>query len=1026
MTINSPINQINMKRKLLLGILTAASLLCFPDVNFSQAPNLGTAASFELFTSVGAVSNTGISQVTGNVGTNSGSSTSFGNVNGVMHDNDAASAQCKADLQLAYNQLNATVATFFPAPLLGNGQTLNAGVYSISGAATLNLGLTLDGQGNPNAVFIFKIQGPLSTNALSKVHLKNGALACNVFWKVEGLVSMATGTTMRGTIIANNAAINMNSGDTLEGRALSTSGAVTIDGVLAYTPIGCGSPYLTGPAGPALASAGCYGIFTSIGPVTNTAITHVTGDVGSNNGLTTGFNPLFVTGTIHSVPDGSTAACSTDLIAAYNYLNGLPYDIELLYPAQFGRNLVLTPHIYILKGATTFTDTLLLNAEGNANAVFVIQINGALNTSVNARVRLINGTQAKNVFWSVNGAVGIASNSIFIGTIVSNNGAISTSIGDTIDGRLLSTNGAINTTSTTVNMPPGCGNSPFVVTEPVNQTACSGGSASFSVSATGSSLTYQWRKGAVNLINGGNISGATTAVLTINPVTILDTSSFYNVIVNGAYAPADTSIFVSLKINTAAVITSQPSNQTTCAGSSASFSVTASGGSLTYQWRKGLVNLVNGGNISGANSAVLIINPVGVLDTASNYNVVITGSCGGNVTSANAKLSISPPPVMNSVPNQVVCNNSPTATITFSGGGAGTVYSWSNSNTTIGLAATGSGNIPSFTASNSGAIADSAIITVTPNLGCNGPSKTFTIKVNPSPVANAGGNSPVCSGSSINLNAQTVIGATYSWTGPAAYTSSLQNPSISPATSVNAGTYTLTVISGMGCSSAPSTVSVVIQTCAITDLSILKTVDNTHPIIGHNVVFTLTVTNNGPDNATGVAVTDILQSGYSYVSSSTAVGSYDPSTGVWAIGNLSNGSVVTLTITVTVVAPGNYSNTAIVYGNETDGNTVNNISSVITYPSDFNIPEGFSPNGDGINDLFVIRGIDNFQQNTFAVFNRWGDKVFGASNYQNTWDGRSSGGLKMGGDELPVGTYFYTLDLGNGSKVYTGSIYLNK
>ena len=122
-----------------------------------------------------------------------------------------------------------TIPNFFPAPLLGNGQTLTAGVYSISGAATLNSDLTLDALGNANAVFIFQVQGPLSTNADSKVKLINGAQACKVFWKVEGLVSMASGTTMRGTIIANNAAISMSTGDTLEGRALSTTGAITVD-----------------------------------------------------------------------------------------------------------------------------------------------------------------------------------------------------------------------------------------------------------------------------------------------------------------------------------------------------------------------------------------------------------------------------------------------------------------------------------------------------------------------------------------------------------------------------------------------------------------------------------------------------------------------------------------------------------------------------------------------------------------------------------------------------------------------------
>ncbi len=440
----------------LLKALTAVMLLLIPTLNFAQAPPLGTAADFVLFSTVGAVSNSGISQVTGNVGTNSGSSTGFGNVNGQMHDNDLFSAQCAADLLIAYNQLNSTTATFFPASLLGNGQILTAGVYSISGAATLNLDLILDAQGDANAVFIFQIQGSFSTNANAKVKLINGAQACNVFWKVEGLVSMATGTTMRGTVIANNAAINMNAGDTLEGRALSTAGAVTVDGVLAFTPIGCGSPVLLGPTPPALASTECWALFSADGPVSNSGITYVTGDVGTNVGLTTGFDPLLVTGTIHPIPDGFTAQCAADLGDVYTYLNTLPYDIELLYPAQFGNNLVLTPHTYVMNAATVFTDTLYLNAQGFANAVFVIQINGALSTSTYSKVLLINGTQAKNVYWKVDGAVGINDYSVFRGTIVCNNGAIDITTGVTLDGRALTTTGALGTTAITATIPSPC------------------------------------------------------------------------------------------------------------------------------------------------------------------------------------------------------------------------------------------------------------------------------------------------------------------------------------------------------------------------------------------------------------------------------------------------------------------------------------------------------------------------------------------------------------------------------------------
>ena len=436
---------------------TCLSLFAFPNVNFAQAPDLGTVVDFVLFSTNGAVSNSGISHLTGNVGTNNGSSTAFGNVNGQMHDGDGVSAQCAADLLIAYNQLNSTVPNFFPAPLLGNGQVLIAGVYSISGAATINLNLTLNAQGNSNAVFIFQIQGPLSTNANAKIKLSNGAKACNVFWKVEGLVSMASGTTMRGTIIANNAAINMNTGDTLEGRALSTTGAVTIDGIMAYTPIGCGSPVLSGPAAPVMASTECYSLFSSSGPVSNSGITLVEGDVGTNSGLTTGFDSLLVQGRIHPIPDASTAQCAADLQNVYSYLNTLPYDIQLLYPAEFGNNLVLTPHTYLLDAATVLTDTLYLDAENNSNAVFIIKINGALSTSTYSKVILINGAQANNVYWKIEGAVSLNNYSVFCGTIVCNNGALGAiNTGVILKGRAFTTTGALTTTAITTTMAPVC------------------------------------------------------------------------------------------------------------------------------------------------------------------------------------------------------------------------------------------------------------------------------------------------------------------------------------------------------------------------------------------------------------------------------------------------------------------------------------------------------------------------------------------------------------------------------------------
>ena len=619
-----------MINNLFRGLLLASLFFNF-NFTFAQAPPLGTAANFVLFSSTGALSNTGISQLTGNVGTDNGAISGFGNVNGQMHNADGATAQCAADLLTAYNILNSTVANFFPAPLLGNGQVFIEGVYSIAAAATLNLDLILDAQGNTNAVFIIMIGGPLSTNANSKVKLINGALACNVYWKVEGLVSMAPGTSMKGTVIANNAAIVMNGNDTLEGRALSTTGAITIDGTMAYTPVGCGSAILTGPAAPDLLSTACYTLFTSNGSLSNSGVTNVTGDVGTNVGLTTGFNPLFVDGAVHPIPDGSTAAAASDLITVYDYLNLLPYDIELLYPAQFGQNLVLTPHTYLLNAATTFTDTLYLNAMGDTNAVFVFQINGALSTSTFANVVLTNGTKAKNVFWKIDGAVGINDYTMMVGTLVANNGAISLNTGVQLNGRALTTTGAFTTAAITAIATAGCStvSPPIIISQPQDQIACAGDTVNFSVSASGTGLSYQWRMGTVNLMDGGQISGATTANLSINNVDANNASTMYNVVVMGADSAMVISNNVALMVNAMAAMPGSISGPASvCGFSTQTYSILAVNGATSYTW------IVPSGItiLSGQNSTMITISANNTF-TSGNISVTANNDCGMSMPS---------------------------------------------------------------------------------------------------------------------------------------------------------------------------------------------------------------------------------------------------------------------------------------------------------------------------------------------------------------------------------------------------------
>lgn len=90
------------------------------------------------------------------------------------------------------------------------------------------------------------------------------------------------------------------------------------------------------------------------------------------------------------------------------------------------------------------------------------------------------------------------------------------------------------------------------------------------------------------------------------------------------------------------------------------------------------------------------------------------------------------------------------------------------------------------------------------------------------------------------------------------------------------------------------------------------------------------------------------------------------------------------------------------------------------------VPEGFSPNNDGINDRLVTRGLENYPENEISILNRWGNVVYRKKQYDNSWDGTSNQGINYGSSDLPEGTYFYIIELGNGKDPLKGYIYLNR
>jgi hypothetical protein len=239
------------QRLLVVPAMVAGMVLLGGAVNAlgaatAQPPvGLGTAAPFAILAG-STVTNTGPSVVSGDVGLDPGTAvTGFppGTVkNGTTYVADNKALQAKADLKTAYNDAaGRTPVTTVSADL--GGQKLAPGVYHASSAMQLTGTLTLDGQGNADAVFIFQAGSTLITASSSTVVLIRGAQACNVFWQVGSSATLGTGNRFVGTIMALTST-TVDTGTTVTGRLLARNGAVTLDDDVINQPT-CSTPTTT-------------------------------------------------------------------------------------------------------------------------------------------------------------------------------------------------------------------------------------------------------------------------------------------------------------------------------------------------------------------------------------------------------------------------------------------------------------------------------------------------------------------------------------------------------------------------------------------------------------------------------------------------------------------------------------------------------------------------------------------------------------------------------------------------------------
>ncbi|MDB5035244.1 MAG: domain containing protein [Chlorobi bacterium] len=205
-------------------------------------PNLGTTSTYGAFSGAGAIGNTGLTQITGDVGTNAGAFTGFppGQYSGAKHVADPQALVAKNDLTIAWNQGNLIPCDTTLNVTLGNGQVLTPRTYCSGPASTLTGTMTFDAKGDPSAIFVVKIGGALNAAAGTHVILANGAQAVNIYWIVDGAVSVLDNSIFKGTIIANGS-IHLYGGTTLEGRALALVGAVTMASNTVAVPVDGGN-----------------------------------------------------------------------------------------------------------------------------------------------------------------------------------------------------------------------------------------------------------------------------------------------------------------------------------------------------------------------------------------------------------------------------------------------------------------------------------------------------------------------------------------------------------------------------------------------------------------------------------------------------------------------------------------------------------------------------------------------------------------------------------------------------------------
>ncbi len=273
----------------IVSVLAVAFAVSLPGYALAETTvNLGTADSFAVL-GASEVTNVPTSAITGDVGLSPASGSNYDSgvtqaqVNGTIYSVDGAGpagrvtnpallTQAKSDLTTAYGDAagRTPTSTFVATDNQLGGQTLTSGVYAFGHADTANLVGTLTLSGDANSVFIFQASSDLITASSSVVTLIGGAQACHVFWQVDSAATLGTNSHFVGTIMAL-ASVGLNTGATLEGRALAQTAAVTLDQNTITRSV-CAATTPTSGAGAASSVSSAAGAGTTVPKLPNAGI----------------------------------------------------------------------------------------------------------------------------------------------------------------------------------------------------------------------------------------------------------------------------------------------------------------------------------------------------------------------------------------------------------------------------------------------------------------------------------------------------------------------------------------------------------------------------------------------------------------------------------------------------------------------------------------------------------------------------------------------------------------------------------